>query len=148
MATFDGKELPAQRVDGWKQGWVSPPVPPAPSPQLPPRPTFGWALGLGAVGVALVLLSSWCALVDVVARADVGRARRCPRWTGRTAWDCSTWRGAVTVPALLAGWYGVIAAGARRSWSRPLLRRVGSRAGRCWPGWPSGRGDGDGRGTG
>ena len=106
VATLDGKTLPTTRVAGWKQAWVLP-AGEAGTVHLsyPPDATFGWALAVGAAGLALVLL---------VVAVPLAR-RRTPRTvlpalqTGRPGLlDLVV---VLAVPALLAGWWGVLAAG-------------------------------------
>jgi arabinofuranan 3-O-arabinosyltransferase len=59
VATLGGQELPAQRVDGWKQGWR---VPGGAATTVTfdyrPETTFRLALGAGAVGVLLCLVGA------------------------------------------------------------------------------------------
>ncbi len=123
VATFDGKTLPTTRVAGWKQAWVLP-AGAAGTVHLsyPPDRTFGWALGLGAIGVALVLL---VVVVPLVRRRTPRRVE-----SGRVLPALETGRPglldlvvAFAVPALLAGWWGVIAAGATIVVAT-ILRRV------------------------
>ena len=126
VATLDGKELAATRVDGWKQAWVVP-AGAAGTVHLsyPPDTTFTWALVVGCAGRAACVV-----LVLLCLRA--ARRRPASELPALTAGGVGLLDLAViaVVPALLAGWWGVLAA-VRRARRWPLGPRDRFR------GWPT-----------
>ena len=105
VATLDGKELAPTRVDGWKQAWVVP-AGAAGTVHLsyPPNTTFTWALVIGALGLlACVVIALLC--------LRAARRRPASDLPPLTAGGVGLLDLAViaVVPALLAGWWGVIA---------------------------------------
>jgi arabinofuranan 3-O-arabinosyltransferase len=104
VATADGRELRAQRVDGWKQGWV---VPGGAAERVTfvyrPETSFRIALGIGVVGVLLCLAAA-------LVRPRRGRPELPALAAGRVGLlDLVV---VVTAGGLLAGWYGLAAVGA------------------------------------
>jgi arabinofuranan 3-O-arabinosyltransferase len=104
VATMGNQELEAQRVDGWRQGWVVPGGA-AGTVRFDYRPeaTFRIALGVGAVGLLVCLLA---ALVRP-RRAEAAPAPLPALAAGRAGvLDALV---AVGAGGLLVGWYGVAA---------------------------------------
>jgi arabinofuranan 3-O-arabinosyltransferase len=102
VATVNGRELPSQRVDGWKQGWQVPGGDAATVTfRYEPETAFGIALAAGGVGLLICL-------VGAALRPRRKLLDRAPLPTlapGRVGiLDAGA---ALAAGGLLVGWYGV-----------------------------------------
>jgi arabinofuranan 3-O-arabinosyltransferase len=103
-ATWHGEELPAQRVDGWKQGWRLPAGSAgAVTLGFAPARTFTWLLGVGAVLVGVCVLAvAWLWWRD---RRGLGAQLAPALRTGRPGLLDATV--AAAAGGLLCGWWGL-----------------------------------------
>ena len=134
QATLDGRPLPAQRLDGWQQGWLLP-AGAAGTVELVYAPDRGFRLGLlGGLAAALVLLGLAAVRPHAGSPLPPSRAPRGGRVTALVG------AGAVV---LLGGLAGALAVGAglaarRRGWGGAVVLAAVGLAGllvavRPWP---------------
>ena len=104
VATIDNKELVAQQVDGWKQGWI---IPGGETTQVTldyrPETTFRIALGAGVLGILLCLVGA-CLRPRRGKAAPADLPALVPGRVG--VLDAAV---ALAAGGLLVGWYGVAA---------------------------------------
>ena len=129
-ASLDGEPLVAQRIDGWRQGWL---VPPGPEGivtfRYAPQTAYAATLAAGAAGVAVVaILALWRGR-----RGRHGRPEPEPLTAG-TGGVVDVLLG-VGLCGLLAGWPGVLIAVAV-VWGRRTIARATKETPAVDAAWP------------